>query len=96
MRRLLEEQGVRGFYKGVSMNWVKGPIAFGISFTTFDTIKTWIESDSEREGRMARGRRSGGVNGDGGGGAATRAAALMANEESSKVYLKRRLTADED
>jgi len=49
MRHLFEEQGIRGFYKGVSMNWVKGPIAFSISFTTFDTIQGWIETDYERE-----------------------------------------------
>ncbi|KAL9186671.1 hypothetical protein ACHAXT_005909 [Thalassiosira profunda] len=51
MRHLFEEQGVRGFYKGVSMNWVKGPIAFSISFTAFDTIQGWIETEAEREKR---------------------------------------------
>jgi hypothetical protein len=51
MRHLFEEQGLRGFYKGVSMNWVKGPIAFSISFTAFDTIQGWIETESEREKR---------------------------------------------
>ncbi|KAL7533114.1 hypothetical protein ACHAXR_005053 [Thalassiosira sp. AJA248-18] len=49
MQHLFEEQGIRGFYKGVSMNWVKGPIAFSISFTAFDTIQGWIETDLERE-----------------------------------------------
>lgn len=49
MRHLFEEQGVRGFYKGVSMNWVKGPVAFSISFTTFDTIQQWLETDIYRE-----------------------------------------------
>lgn len=49
MQHLFEEQGMRGFFKGVTMNWVKGPIAFSISFTAFDTIQSLIETDSERE-----------------------------------------------
>eukprot|EP00759_Apiculatamorpha_spiralis_P002178 PhF_6_TR1080/c0_g1_i1/m.2315/K15085/SLC25A42; solute carrier family 25, member 42 len=38
-RDILAQEGWRAFYKGLSMNWVKGPIAVGVSFTINDSVK---------------------------------------------------------
>eukprot|EP00924_Labyrinthula_sp_SR-Ha-C_P016810 snap_masked-scaffold_6-processed-gene-15.57-mRNA-1 protein AED:0.02 eAED:0.02 QI:0/-1/0/1/-1/1/1/0/366 len=40
------EEGYRGLFKGVSLNWIKGPIALGISFSTFDFLKTNIMTNN--------------------------------------------------
>lgn len=45
---LYTEQGMRGFFKGVSMNWIKGPVAFSISFTIFDHIQKLMETPYEQ------------------------------------------------
>jgi len=54
IKELYQEQGVRGFFKGVTLNWFKGPVAFSISFTCFDLIQSFLETDAERRFRLHR------------------------------------------
>ena len=42
--------------QGVTLNWFKGPIAFSISFTAFDTLQSFLETREERRLRMPRRR----------------------------------------
>ncbi|CAF3514707.1 unnamed protein product [Rotaria sordida] len=46
-RKIIREEGIRrGLYKGVTMNWLKGPISVGVSFMTFDTLLRLIRRSS--------------------------------------------------
>ena len=45
--KIIREEGItRGLFKGVTMNWLKGPISVGISFMTFDTLIRLIRGSS--------------------------------------------------
>lgn len=40
LKKIYREEGIkRGFFKGLSMNWVKGPVAVGISFASNEFIR---------------------------------------------------------
>eukprot|EP00526_Cylindrotheca_closterium_P028646 CAMPEP_0113619588 /NCGR_PEP_ID=MMETSP0017_2-20120614/9948_1 /TAXON_ID=2856 /ORGANISM="Cylindrotheca closterium" /LENGTH=354 /DNA_ID=CAMNT_0000529169 /DNA_START=169 /DNA_END=1229 /DNA_ORIENTATION=- /assembly_acc=CAM_ASM_000147 len=52
VKELYAEQGIPGFFKGVTLNWFKGPIAFAISFTVFDSIQSTLSTESERKMRL--------------------------------------------
>ncbi|XP_066581913.1 mitochondrial coenzyme A transporter SLC25A42 [Prorops nasuta] len=36
--KIYAEEGAMAFFKGLSMNWVKGPVAAGISYATYDVV----------------------------------------------------------
>ncbi len=45
--KILREEGITsGLYKGVTMNWMKGPISIGVSFMTYDTLIKFIRQSS--------------------------------------------------
>ena len=44
LRYVFSTEGFRGLYKGVSMNWVKGPLAVTISFNTYDHTVRILQS----------------------------------------------------
>jgi len=55
---LYAEQGMAGLFKGVTLNWLKGPVAFSISFTTFDIMQGFLATEEEKKLRQPRRRFS--------------------------------------
>ncbi|RYE95310.1 MAG: hypothetical protein EOO41_05770, partial [Methanobacteriota archaeon] len=45
LRRIVATDGVRGLFKGLTMNIVKGPVGVGVSFTTYDFLKRTLDID---------------------------------------------------
>ncbi|GMS85866.1 hypothetical protein PENTCL1PPCAC_8041, partial [Pristionchus entomophagus] len=41
---IAREEGIRALFKGLSMNWFKGPVAAGISFATYDLTFPYLSS----------------------------------------------------
>ncbi|XP_043846326.1 LOW QUALITY PROTEIN: mitochondrial coenzyme A transporter SLC25A42 [Dromiciops gliroides] len=54
LQDIVREEGViQGLYKGLSMNWLKGPIAVGISFTTFDLMQILLRKLDDGNGKRS-------------------------------------------
>jgi hypothetical protein len=45
---ILRTDGPRGLFKGLAVNWVKAPVAIGVSFTLFDWFKEQFGLTTER------------------------------------------------
>lgn len=41
-RIIVKEEGFRRLWKGVTMNWIKGPISMGISYACYGIIEHWF------------------------------------------------------
>ena len=39
LKIIVREEGFRKMWKGITMNWIKGPISMGISFACYEVIE---------------------------------------------------------
>ncbi len=39
---VMKKEGVRGLYKGATMNLIKGPISVTVSFNIYETVHSWL------------------------------------------------------
>ena len=42
MSKMLKTEGVGSLFKGLSVNFVKGPVVTGVSFMTYNAIDRWL------------------------------------------------------
>ena len=52
LKTITKEEGMRGLFKGVQMNWIKGPMAVGISFAVNDAVLNWLKGDKGKKDRV--------------------------------------------
>jgi hypothetical protein len=45
LKKLFETEGIRGLFKGFSLNILKGPITLSLSLTTYDLLSAWVRAD---------------------------------------------------
>jgi len=48
---LLETEGVKGLFKGFTLNLIKGPLSLSISLSTYDALRSWILCGEEEYNR---------------------------------------------